>query len=177
MPGSAALFSRKRDVEMALTMSMWRLTACLVHAPQFFICLSMDVSGTCIITVSLLAYTFPKEKHTHTRTRLGFRTRKIWVHNSSSFTCNLRLTCMLRHFGGVRLFATLWTIALQAPLFMGFSREGCWSGLPCLPPGDLPNPEINPCLFCLLHWQACSLPLVPPGRPCRTYAKAQEELC
>ena len=153
------------------------LTACLLHAPQFFICLSMDVSGTCIITVSLLAYTFPKEKHTHTRTRLGFRTRKIWVHNSSSFTCNLRLTCMLSHFGGVRLFATLWTIALQAPLFMGFSREGCWSGLPCLPPGDLPNPEINPCLFCLLHWQACSLPLVPPGRPCRTYAKAQEELC
>ena len=115
--------------------------------------------------------------HTHTHTRLGFRTRKIWVHNSTSFTCNLRLTCMLSHFSGVRLFATLWTIALQAPLSMGFSREVCWSGLPCLPPGDLPDPGINPCLFCLLHWQACSLPLVPPGRPCRTYAKAQEELC
>ena len=48
------------------------LTACSLHAPQFFICLSTGVSGTCIITVSLLAYTFPKEKraraHTHTHT-------------------------------------------------------------------------------------------------------------
>ena len=41
--------------------------------------------------------------HTHTHTRLGFRTGKIWVHNSSSFTCNLRLTCTLSHFSGVRL--------------------------------------------------------------------------
>ena len=104
------------------------LTACLLHAPQFFICHSMDVSGTCIITVSLLAYTFPNEKHTHTQKLPGFRTRRIWVHNSSSFTCNLRLTCMLSHFTGARLFATLWTIA---PLSMGFSRQGCWSEVGC----------------------------------------------
>ena len=39
---------------------------------------------------------------------------------------------------------TLWTVARQAPLPMGFSREEYWSGLPCLPPGDLPDPGIEP---------------------------------
>ena len=38
----------------------------------------------------------------------------------------------------------LWTAARQAPLIMGFSRQEYWSGLPCSPPGDLPNPEIEP---------------------------------
>ena len=40
--------------------------------------------------------------------------------------------------------ATLCTVALQAPLSMGFSRQEHWSGLPCPPPGDLPNPGIKP---------------------------------
>ena len=44
---------------------------------------------------------------------------------------------------GVLLFATLWTVAHQAPLFMGFSRQDYWSGLPCLPPGGLPKPGIE----------------------------------
>ena len=35
-------------------------------------------------------------------------------------------------------FVTLWTVAHQAPLFLGFSRQEYWSGLPCPPPGDLP---------------------------------------
>ena len=39
---------------------------------------------------------------------------------------------------------TLWTVARQAPLSMGFSRQEYWSGLPCPPPGDLPNPGIKP---------------------------------
>ena len=39
---------------------------------------------------------------------------------------------------------TLWTIASQTPLSMGFSRQEYWSGLPCSPPGHLPNPEIEP---------------------------------
>ena len=43
----------------------------------------------------------------------------------------------------VRLFATTRTIARLAPLFMGFSRQKYWSGLPCSPPGDLPDPEIK----------------------------------
>ena len=51
---------------------------------------------------------------------------------------------MLSHFSQVWLFATLWTVAHQAPLSMGFSRQEYWSGLPCPPPGDLPNPGIKP---------------------------------
>ena len=128
----------------------------------------------------------------------------------------------------VRLFATPWTVAYQAPLSVGFSRQEYWSGLPFPSPGDLPNPGIeprspalhaksmflqvakslqlyptlsepmscnppgcclwvspgkntgvgcrallqrifptqgsNPPLLPLLHWQACSLSLVPPGK-------------
>ena len=40
--------------------------------------------------------------------------------------------------------ATLWTVAHQAPLSMGVSRQEYWSGLPCPPPGDLPDPGIEP---------------------------------
>ena len=53
------------------------------------------------------------------------------------------VTCVLSRFSCVRLFATPWTVACQAPLSMGFSRQEYWSGLPCPPPGDLPNPGIE----------------------------------
>ena len=51
---------------------------------------------------------------------------------------------MMSRFSHVQVFVTLWTVAHQAPLSMGFSRQEYWSGLPCLLPGDLPNPEIEP---------------------------------
>ena len=44
----------------------------------------------------------------------------------------------------VRLFVTPWTVALQAPLSMGFSRQEYWSGLPCPPAGDLADPTSEP---------------------------------
>ena len=44
----------------------------------------------------------------------------------------------------VQLFVTLWTVACQAPLSLGFSRQEYWSRLPFPPPGDLPNPGIEP---------------------------------
>ena len=44
----------------------------------------------------------------------------------------------------VQLFANLWTVAFQAPLSMGFSRQEYWSGLPFPSPGDLPDPGIKP---------------------------------
>ena len=44
----------------------------------------------------------------------------------------------------VRLFATPWTVAYQAPLPVGFSRQEYWSGLPFPSPGDLPNPGMEP---------------------------------
>ena len=65
---------------------------------------------------------------------------------------------MLSHFSHIRLFATLWTVAHQAPLSMGFSRQECWSGLPFPPPRDLPDPETEPGSPALL---ADSLPAEP----------------
>ena len=47
----------------------------------------------------------------------------------------------LRH---VRLFATLWTVGWQAPMFMGFCRQEYWNELPFPSPGDLPNPGTEP---------------------------------
>ena len=52
--------------------------------------------------------------------------------------------CMLSHFNHAQLFVTLWTIACQAPLSMGFPRQEYWSGLPFPSPGELPNPGIKP---------------------------------
>ena len=69
---------------------------------------------------------------------------------------------MLKSLSHIQVFATSWTVALQAPLSMGFCRQEYWSGLPCLPPGDLPDPGVkshSPAL------QADSLPSEPPGKP------------
>ena len=51
---------------------------------------------------------------------------------------------VLSHFSHVRLFTTLWTVARQASLSMGFSSREYWSGVPCPPPGNLPDPGIEP---------------------------------
>ena len=61
----------------------------------------------------------------------------------------------------VRLFATAWTVAHQAPLSMGFSRQEYWSGLPFPSPGNLPNPGIEPRSPAL---QADALTSEPPGK-------------
>ena len=66
------------------------------------------------------------------------------------------IACVLCCFSCVRLFATLWTIAQQALLSMGFSRQEYWSGLPCPPPGIFPTQGSNPHLLGLRHWQAGS---------------------
>ena len=62
----------------------------------------------------------------------------------------------------VRLFAVLWNVACQAPLFMGFLRQEHWGELPLPSPGDLPIQGLNPCL---LHGQVDSLPLTRQGNP------------
>ena len=62
----------------------------------------------------------------------------------------------------VRLFATPWTIAHQAPVSMGFSRQEYWSALPFPSPGDLPNPGIEPGSPAL---QADALTSEPLGKP------------
>ena len=73
--------------------------------------------------------------------------------------------CMFSQFSCVQLFATLWTEADQATLSMGLCREEYWGGLPCLPPGDLPNPRYQT-HFCLcLHCRQILYPLSHLGSP------------
>ena len=50
----------------------------------------------------------------------------------------------VKSFSRAQLFATLWAVAYQASLSMGFFRQEYWSGLPFLSPGDLPDPGIEP---------------------------------
>ena len=66
-------------------------------------------------------------------------TIRVIIKNSSRLQTNISVT-VLSH---IWLFATSWTVALQAPLSMGFSQQEHWSGLPVPPPGDLPNPRIK----------------------------------
>ena len=77
------------------------------------------------------------------------------------------------------ILATPWTVALQAPLSMGFYRQVYWSGLPFPSPGDLPNPGIEPESPA---FQADALTSEPPGKPrkkgafSRSKAHESEEL-
>ena len=70
--------------------------------------------------------------------------------------------CVLSH---VQLFATPWTVACQAPLCMGFSRQEYWSGLPFPLPGDLPKPETEPTSLVSPALTGGFFTTVPPGKP------------
>ena len=80
--------------------------------------------------------------------RLGPNLTRV---RTTSFSC-------VRHSG-------LWTTARQAPLSVGFSRQGDWSGLLCPPAGDLPDPGIQVSSLSLLRWQVSSLPLALLEKP------------
>ena len=75
-------------------------------------------------------------------------------------TLILRVSCLIIH---VQLFGTLWTVAHQTSLSMGFSRQEYWSILP--PPGDLSDPGIEPASLVPLLCQVDSLPLHHLGNP------------
>ena len=79
--------------------------------------------------------------------------------------------CVLNLFSCVRLFVILWTVACQVPLTMGFSRQEYWSGLPCPPPGDLPDPGVKPSSPAL---QVDSLPLSHRESPQNTVTDIQD---
>ena len=73
----------------------------------------------------------------------------------------LNMNVNVKSLSCVRLLATPWTVAYQAPLSLGFSRQEYWSGLPFPSPGDLPNSGIKPESPVL---QADALPSEPPGK-------------
>ena len=80
--------------------------------------------------------TVTKERGHHKRVGRNVVTKQ---HHMLIPTWKFLLACMLSHFSCVQLFATMW-----APLSAGFTRQGLWSGLPCPPPGDLPDPGAEP---------------------------------
>ena len=69
---------------------------------------------------------------------------QLQIKNAKQFVLQETLCCALSHFSRVRLSVTPWTVAHQPPLSMGLSRQENWSGLPCPPPGELPDPGIKP---------------------------------
>ena len=73
---------------------------------------------------------------------------------------------MLSHFSRVQLFATLWTVAHQAPLVHGIlqARIQEWVAVPSSRGSSQPRDQ-TPVSYVSCHWQAGSLPLVPPGKP------------
>ena len=84
---------------------------------------------------------------------------------SFSEVCLIEVSAyVLSHFSRVGLFVTLWTIAHQAPLSMGFSRQEYWRGLPCPPPRDLSDPRIKTvsCNSCIAGG---FFKAKPPGKP------------
>ena len=81
--------------------------------------------------------------------------------------------CMLSRFSHVHLFATRWTVARQAPLSLGFSRQEYWSGVPCSPPGDLPNPGIKSASPTSLALAGGFSTLLPP-RKCKVWQRPSQ---
>ena len=79
-------------------------------------------------------------------------------------TTNLKVK--VKSLSRVRLFATPWTVAHQAPPSMEFSRQEYWSGLPFPSPGDFPGPEIEPGL---LYCRQTLYHLSHQGSPCLVF--------
>ena len=92
--------------------------------------------------------------HTHTQGLNICRPHEIFlrlqaINKWQTLLLSLRNTqpmyaCVLSHFSRVSLFVTPWNVACQAPLSREFSRQEYWSGLPCLPPRDFPDPGNEP---------------------------------
>ena len=77
------------------------------------------------------------------------------------------ISCMHARSVAQLLFATVWTVAHQVPLSMGFSRQEYWSGLPCPPLGDIPDSGIKPVLQAnslLLSHRGNSLNIILPEK-------------
>ena len=84
----------------------------------------------------------------------------------------LLCACVLSH---VWLFATPWAVARQTPLSMGFSRQGCWSQLPCPPPVDLPHPGIELASLMSPALAGKFLTTSAPGKPFTRYLPRWKE--
>ena len=95
------------------------------------------------------------------------RSPKFQKHWHSNLAVRWNDWWVLSHFSHIWLFMTPWTVALQSPLSMRFSRQEYWSGLPCPPLRDLPDPEIESACPGSLALQMHSLATEPPRKPLR----------
>ena len=76
--------------------------------------------------------------------KIVFHKTAPWCQKFWGLLMQRMYVCLLSHFSHVQLFTTICTVACQAPLSMEFSSQEYWSGFPCPPPGNLPNPEFEP---------------------------------
>ena len=76
----------------------------------------------------------------------------------------------------IRFFVTPWTTACQAPLYMGFSRQEYWSGLPLPPPGNLPDPGIKPESPASPALSGGFFNTEPPGKPMRLHRNTKKRM-
>ena len=97
--------------------------------------------------------------------------KEIFKHDTSmnAKVFSVKLHVGAQSLGRVQLFVAPWIVAHQAPLSMGFSRQEYWSGLPFPPPGDLPNPGIEPTPPASPALQEDSLPLSYQGSQVNKY--------
>ena len=166
---------------------MWLLITCFQrfqwNLPRFILYSSFLLSSFLLLSPSLHLFIFPviissfffenvlhmKVISKSTRENCFLPKELIFIWNCLKFPqkkkCIMTLNSMYVLCLFARLFANPWTVARQAPLSMGFSRQEYWSGLPWPPPGDLSNPGIklsSPTL------QVDSLPSEPPRNPKNT---------
>ena len=92
----------------------------------------------------------------------GEENRRNSEENKKHFR-KLAQTLVISHCSRVQLFVTPWTVACQAPLSMGFSRQEHWSGLPFPSPGGLPEPGIET----RVSWSSCTTGEVLTTEPLR----------
>ena len=126
-------------------------------------------SGEGVLQISFISQIFLLSLQTLTVLIKSTSSSKIYLNHSSVCVClciqainnpnNIIVCVCVQSLSCVQLFVTLWTVILQAPLSMKFSRQEYWSELPCLPPGDLPDPGIKPASPVSFELQVESLPL------------------
>ena len=108
----------------------------------------------------------PVHSTIHPTVAISTKWKTIWSLTTLFAPCTLLHTCVLSYFSHVLLFVTPLTVAGQAPLSMGFSRQEYWSGLPCPLPGYLLHQGSEPACPAL---QVESLLLSHWGSPIRLY--------
>ena len=111
---------------------LWGSVGCLAPPPQF---LQQEV----LMGRGGVRAGSPVPRKTIPAPPESMQRRFTWPHDNF-----LSKQAQVKSLSRVGLFATPWTVARQAPLSMGFSRQEYWSGLPFPSPGDLPNPGIEP---------------------------------